>query len=118
MAAIQKKKIKDLEVINNGNDVVTQVVIEWVTYDDSDPEEIKTQETKRFTLDTDEVDPTSVDFVPYNELTQDVIFGWLNARLNSTRIKEMEQRMITEINNRVNPPTPVEPEIVNKGLPW
>lgn len=118
MAAIQKKKIKDLEVVNDGDDIVTNIVIEWTTYDDSDPEEIKTQESKRFTLDVEEVDPSSTNFIPYSDLTSEIVFGWLEKRLNSARIKEMEERMISMINDMANPPSPVRPEIVNKGLPW
>lgn len=105
MTAIQRKKIKDLEVINNGNDIVTNVVIEWVTYDDSDPEEIREMANRIFTLDTDEVDISSSGFIPYNDLTPEIIFNWIEKELNSVRIKEMEQRLITNINNRVNPPS-------------
>lgn len=118
MTAIQRKKIKEIEVINNGNDIVTSVVIEWLTYDDSDPEEIREIVDKRFTLDTDEIDLSSSGFIPYNDLTPETIFNWLEKRLNSVRIKEMEQRLITSINNRVNPPEPDPPATITKELPW
>lgn len=118
MALLQKKKIKDIEIINNPDQVVTQVVVEWHTYDTIDPEEFSTKQDKRFTLETDDVDPTSESFVPFESLTEEVVMGWLGERFQSPRIIEMEQRMRDEISNRVNPPAPVAPTVVNKGLPW
>ena len=108
MATIQKKKIESLEVVNDGTDIVTTVVVEWHTYSDIDPEEYSTKERKTFTLETDEVDPKSTSFIPFNELTSDIVFGWIQHRFESPRIKEMEKRMIDSINNSVNPPAPVD----------
>lgn len=118
MAVIQKKKIKQLEVTNDDNNVVIQVEIEWRTYDDSDPEEFYMEDQKRFTLETDEVNPTAPEFIAYGDLTQETVFGWLDARLNSKRIKEWEQRMIQDINDRVNPPEQAPPKTIYKELPW
>ena len=118
MALLQKKKIKAVEVFNNADEIVTQVVVEWHTYDTIDPEEFSVKEEKRFTLETDEVDPTDPGFVAYEDLTEDIVMSWLSERFQSPRIKEMEKRMESEITNRANPPAPVEPAVVNKGLPW
>lgn len=118
MATIQKNKIESLEVVNDGTDIVTTVVVEWHTYADIDPEVYSEKEYKTFTLETDEVDPTSDSFIPFNELTSDIVFGWIQHRFESPRIKEMEKRIIDMINDRVNPPAPVEPQIISKELPW
>jgi hypothetical protein len=118
MALLQKKKINDLVVTNNEHEIVTQVFVEWHTYDTMDPEEFSIKETKVFNLEVDEVDPTSKNFIPFGELTEEIVTKWLEERFQSPRIKQMEERMKQDISNRVNPPAPQQPTEINKGLPW
>jgi hypothetical protein len=118
MGLMQKKKVKSIEVINNSDQIATQVSVEWHTYDTIDPEMYGMRHEQTFTLETDDVDPTSDTFVAFEELTEKVVLGWLEERFQSPRIVEMENRMKTEISNRVNPPEPVEPKVVRKDPPW
>lgn len=118
MAILQKKKIKSLNIFNDGTNVVTSVIVEWHTYADIDPEEYSEKEDKKFTLETDEVDPNSDSFIPFNELTEDIVFGWIKHRFESPRIKEMEKRMVDMVNSRAYPTPAPEPSIINKNLPW
>jgi len=118
MSIIQKKKIKSLNIINDGSDVVTNVVVEWHTYAEIDPEEYYEKQDKTFTVETEEVDPNSNSFIPYEELTEDIIFGWIQHRFESPRIKEMENRMVDMVNSRAYPTPPPEPKITTKELPW
>jgi hypothetical protein len=118
MALIQKKKIKDIVVTNTADNIVTQVIVEWHIYDSIDIEEYSTKETKTFTLETDDVDSSSDSFIKFADLTENIVMDWLEEKFQSPRILEMEERMKSDITRRVNPPAPVEPELINKGLPW
>lgn len=118
MALKEKKKIRDIEVTNNSDQIVVRVFVEWNTYDTIDPEEFKEQENKIFELEIDDADPNSDTFVPFENLTEEIIFGWLSERLQSPRILEMEKRMRDQVSSRVNPPEPISPQVINKGLPW
>ena len=118
MTAIQRKKVENLEIINNDSNIINRVEIKWTTYDDSDPEEIRREETKWFTLDTEDITTSSEGFVSFENLTEATILGWLEKRFQSARIQQFESEMIQEINDQVNPPTPPTPEYINKELPW
>lgn len=118
MALVQKKKIKDIVVTNNVDNIVTEVVVEWHTYDTIDIEEYSNKETKTFALEIDDVDSSSDSFVKFSNLTEKIVIDWLAEKFQSPRILQMEERMKTEISRRANPPAPVEPALINKGLPW
>jgi hypothetical protein len=118
MAIVQEKKIKSLNVINNGTDTVSNVVVEWYTYADSAPEEYFERVNRTFPLEIEEVDPNSDSFIPFNELTEGIVFGWIQNILESQRIEDMEKRIIDRVNSRAYPTPSPEPEIINKELPW
>lgn len=46
--------------------------------------------------------PTSEDFTPYNELTQEIVIFWLESTLN---ISNLQTRVDAQINLIENPPT-------------
>jgi hypothetical protein len=53
--------------------------------------------------------PTSEDFIPYSELTQNMVVSWLESILD---ISSLQVRIDTQINFIENPPT------VSIPLPW
>ena len=53
--------------------------------------------------------PHEASFTPYNEITQEMVEGWLEAGLDTEAI---EANLDAQIENFLNPP------IVNYGLPW
>jgi hypothetical protein len=53
--------------------------------------------------------PTSENFTPYGNLTQDIVISWLESKLN---VSDLQTRVDTQINLIVNPPT------VELPLPW
>jgi hypothetical protein len=118
MEILQKRKIKSLNAINDGTDVVVNVVVEWHTYANIDPEEYFLKEDKKFTLEIDEVNPQSDSFIPFNQLTEDIVCGWIQHRFESPKIKEMEKRMIGMVNSMAYPTPLPEPEIIGKEIPW
>jgi hypothetical protein len=53
--------------------------------------------------------PHEASFTPYNEVTKEMVEGWLAALLDCEAI---EANLDSQIENFLNPP------IVNYGLPW
>ena len=53
-------------------------------------------------------------FVPYNELTQDIVIGWVQTNLGEQGIANYEANVNGQIASMQNPP--VSPE--NTPLPW
>ena len=53
--------------------------------------------------------PHEASFTPYDEVTKEMVEGWLTASLDTEAI---EANLDSQIENFLNPP------IVNYGLPW
>ena len=56
----------------------------------------------------------SSQFIPYNELTQDIVIGWVQASLGADGIANYEANVNGQIDSMINPP--VSPQ--NTPLPW
>jgi kynureninase len=54
-------------------------------------------------------EPHEASFTPYDEVTKEMVEGWLTAGLD---IEAIEANLDAQIQNFLNPP------IVNYGLPW
>ena len=53
-------------------------------------------------------------FIPYADLTDEIVVGWVKDQLGSTNISNLEASVGGMINSQINPP--VSPE--NTPLPW
>ena len=60
-------------------------------------------------------DPWStVDFVEYDDLTEDTVVGWVKSILGEERVKEIEDNIAAQIDAQENPPAATE----GNGVPW
>lgn len=59
---------------------------------------------------TDNVD----NFTPYDQLTNDIVVGWIKSVLGPDTVANYEESIQGQINNQINPP--VTPQ--NTPLPW
>jgi len=57
---------------------------------------------------------SSVDFVEYDDLTEDVVIGWVKTILGEDKVKTMEDNIAAQIDAQENPPAPTE----GSGVPW
>ena len=57
---------------------------------------------------------SSVDFVEYDDLTEDVVIGWVKSALGQDRVQEIEDDIVAQIDAQENPPAPTE----GSGVPW
>jgi hypothetical protein len=55
--------------------------------------------------------PESLDYIPYEELTEEIVVGWVKESLGEEKLEEMEEMLSNRIENQINPPT-------LSGLPW
>ena len=60
-------------------------------------------------------DPWSnVDFVEYDDLTEDVVIGWVKSALGEERVKKIEDDIAAQIDAQINPPAATKGD----GVPW
>ena len=58
-----------------------------------------------------EYDASSSDFVPLEDLTEEVVLGWVKDSLGEETIKVIEDSLTDKVNEQLNPTT-------KSGLPW
>ena len=56
----------------------------------------------------------SVDFVEYDDLTEDVVIGWVKSALGEERVKQIEDDIAAQIDAQENPPAATK----GSGVPW
>ena len=111
MAITHTETVSNLTVLNDGTDVVSMVIIQTDSVDDSDPS--KLTKTSYDTYFVDSSGGTSAaGFVVYGSLSETVIKGWITDELAASNTKTNAEN---RINNIKNPPAPPE---VSKTLPW
>jgi hypothetical protein len=112
MAITHTRTIENLRVLNNGDDIVCQVEIRWVSSDDSNVERTTIDSTETYDLETEGVTPDSDGFVSFADLTEATVEGWVADQLAEEKTTE---RHTSWINSVLNPPAP---RVVNKATPW
>ena len=65
-------------------------------------------------VDIPYLDPTASGFIPYDDLTQTEVWGWLNAQTGSFVSSSIQEQLSSSVNLKLNPPAPTTAE----GLPW
>jgi hypothetical protein len=60
------------------------------------------------------VKQTEPDFIPYDQLTNEIVVGWIQAELGTDGINNTYANIDGQINSQINPP--VSP--TNTPLPW
>ena len=53
-------------------------------------------------------------FIPYNQLTNDIVIGWIQSELGTDGVANLEACIQGQIDSQINPP--VVPQ--NTPLPW
>jgi hypothetical protein len=59
-------------------------------------------------------DPNQPDYIPYRDLTEEIVLGWIQASLEPTTYDSIYGNIAGQINDQKNPPPSPEP----KPLPW
>lgn len=75
-------------------------------------------EEEEFTAETESLIQFKIDegstFIPYNELTNELVLSWIKSTLKKQEIQDIEKTLADQIYFKKNPP--VAPKV--KKLPW
>lgn len=82
------------------------VVCHWRTVETLDGFSASQYGTESFTPD-----PTAPDFIPFEELTEADVIGWLESRWGEDGLAAKQAALSADIQNQMNPP-------VISGVPW
>ena len=113
MAITHTQTVSGLTILNNADNIVSEVTVKTVSVDDSDPSTLTIENEESFPLDTS--GGTGAEgFVAYDSLTQDKVLAWTPVAegLASSNTKINHEAWIESVKN---PPAPAE---VDKALPW
>ena len=105
-------KIKSLQTVDevNETDFVTTIL-----YRVNCTEEVDGKEHKASTLGSVIIVPKEEEgFVPYADLTEEQVVGWVKESLGKEGVDSIEKSLASQVDKKINPP--VVPIV--KPLPW
>ena len=105
-------KIKSLQTVDevNETDFVTTIL-----YRVNCTEEVDGKEYKASAISSIIIEPKEEEgFIPYSDLTEEQVVGWVKESLGSEEVKSIEKSLASQVDNKSNPP--VVPVV--KSLPW
>ena len=113
MAITVTKTVTGLQILNNADNIVSEVEVTTKSVDDSDPSTLTIEATENFEVDTSGGTGAS-GFVAYASLTQAAILAWTPVAegLASSNTVTNQASWIESVKN---PPAPAE---VSKALPF
>ena len=113
MAITVTKTVTGLHILNNADNIVSEVEVTTKSVDDSNPSVLTIEATENFEVDTSGGTGAS-GFVAYDSLTQSAILAWTPVAdgLAATNTVINQAAWIESVKN---PPAPAK---VNESLPW
>tara|TARA_Y100000114_G_C11626066_1_gene262040 strand:+ start:359 stop:700 length:342 start_codon:yes stop_codon:yes gene_type:complete len=113
MAITHTQTVSNLQVLNDGTDVVSQVSVKTVSVDDSDPTNLTTETEDNIEVDTSGGN-TASGFINYSALTENTILNWTEVKnfLDNSNTKVNAEAWINSVK------TPPTPSHVDKALPF
>ena len=113
MAITHTQTVTGLTIVNNSDNIVSEVSVKTVSVDDSDPSTLTIEGEDSFEVDTSGGTGAS-GFVAYESLTQSTILAWTPVAdgLAASNTKTNHESWINSVKT---PPTPTH---VQKDLPW
>ena len=114
MAITHTQTVTSLQIVNNSDNIVSEVNVRTVSVDDSDPTNLTIEGDDTIGITTEGITTSTSGFIAYDSLTQDTILNWDPVK---TALSESNTKINHEswINSVKTPPTPSH---VNKDLPF
>tara|TARA_B100000427_G_scaffold275679_1_gene244301 strand:- start:106 stop:444 length:339 start_codon:yes stop_codon:yes gene_type:complete len=112
MAITHTETVTGLIVVNDGTDVVSQIIVKFVSVDDSDPSNLTKTTSDTYFVDAEGGTGAS-GFIAYDSLSEDVVKGWIADQLAASPIKAKAEAWIE---SKKNPPKPFA--VKKPTLPW
>ena len=113
MAITHTQTVSDLTILNNADNIVSQVRVKTVSVDDSNPSVLTIESEENFKVDGSG-GTGAAGFVAYESLTQAGILAWTPVAdgITASNTKINAESWIESVKN---PPAPAE---VSKALPF
>ena len=113
-AITHTQSVVGLTIVNNSDNIVSEVSIKTVSVDDSDPTNLTIEGEDNVGITTTGITTSTAGFVAYDSLTQSTILNWTEVSdyLASSNTKVNQESWINSVKT---PPTPTH---VNKDLPF
>ena len=114
MAITHTQTVTGLQIVNNSDNIVSEVTVKTVSVDDSDPTNLTIEGDDSIGITTEGVTTSTAGFVAYDSLTQDTILNWTEVKdyLDSSNTKINQAAWIESVKN------PPAPSHVEKDLPF
>ena len=114
MAITHTQTVTGLQIVNNSDNIVSEVEVKTVSVDDSDPTNLTIEGSDIIGITTTGITPSTAGFVAYESLTQSTILGWteVSDALTASNTKVNQESWINSVK------TPPTPSHVNKDLPF
>ena len=113
MAITVTKTVTGLTILNNADNIVSEVEVTTKSVDDSDPSKLTIEATENFDVDTSGGTGAS-GFVAYADLTQSAILNWTPVK-DGLAASNTAINQASWIESVKNPPAPTT---VSKALPF
>ena len=113
MAITVTKTVTGLQILNNADNIVSEVEVTTKSVDDSDPSTLTIEATENFPVDTSGGTGAS-GFVAYASLTQAAILAWTPVA-DGLAASNTATNQAAWIESVKNPPAPAQ---VSKALPF
>ena len=114
MAITHTQTVTGLTIVNNSDNIVSEVTVKTVSVDDSDPTNLTIEGEDSIGITTEGITPSTSGFVAYDSLTQDTILNWTEVKdeLDKSNTKINQEAWISSVKN------PPAPSHVDKALPF
>ena len=113
MAITHTETITLMEVLkSNSDNIVGKVKVNISSSDDSNPSKYKFDGSQTFDISTTGITTSTSGFVTYENLTENIVKGWISAGLSTSKIKTSNAARINYMIAQDNRTT------ADKALPW
>ena len=115
MAITHTSKVTNLRILNNSDNIISEVEVTTKSVDDSNPSELTIEDEETYDVDTSG-GTSAVGFTTFSNLTEEKVLTWITSDATRSRkndkIKLRHENWISSVKN---PPAPSE---VDKSIPW
>lgn len=113
MTITHTQTITLLEVlIGNSDNVVENIKLITTSVDDANTSRYRKVTEDRFHISTDGISSSTAGFVPYEDLTEAIVLGWISSEVASSNTKSENASLI---NSWIKFDNPIAED---KAVPW
>ena len=116
MAISHTETVSHLTILNNSDNIVSDIKIKITSVDDSDPSNLTVEGSTNISFgDSSNLTGinTSVGFTTYSNLTENIVLGWLSNTPSLAGLVSHTQMLHEDRLNQLK-----QPEKADKEIPW